>query len=173
MGWPELALEWRASCGVATNSSLPVSFLSLGPLLFLGSVLLFPLVKVILFKVYREQNGSWGGYLNTEISLSFSLSPSSPKAASVSLSVCFYFHQSLSVSAPLPCASPICAQKPPSLSAPAPAHRSYFGDFGCSRKPDSSKELFLRPPARTTRSTRPAPPWDSRTGKSQRGAARN
>lgn len=97
----------------------------------------------------------------------------SPQAASVSLSVCFYFHQSLSVSAPLPCASPICAQKPPSLSAPAPAHRSYFGDFGCSRKPDSSKERFLRPPARTTRSTRPAPPWDSRTGKSQRGAARN
>lgn len=98
--------------------------------------------------------------------------PPSPQAASVSLSVCFYFHQSLSVSAPLPCASPICAQKPPSLSAPAPAHRSYFGRFGCSRKPNSSQGRFLRPPARTTRSTRPAPPWDSRTGKSQRGSAK-
>lgn len=104
--------------------------------------------------------------------MSQSLPPLSPQAASVSLSVCFYFHQSLSVSAPLPCASPICAQKPPSLSAPAPAHRSYFGRFGCSRKPNSSEERFLRPPARTTRSTRPAPPWDSRTGKSQRGAAK-
>lgn len=91
-------------------------------------------------------------------------SPVTASCVSVSLSVCFYFHQSLSVSAPLPCASPICAQKPPSLSAPAPAHRSYFGDLGCSRKPDSSKESFLRPPARTTRSTRPAPRWNSRIG---------
>lgn len=109
--------------------------------------------------------------LGCEGKVSQSLPPPSPQAASVSLSVCFYFHQSLSVSAPLPCASPICAQKPPSPSAPAPAHRSYFGSFGCSRMPDSSQERFLRPPARTTRSTRPAPPWDSRTGKSQHGAA--
>lgn len=103
------------------------------------------------------------------------LPPPSPQAAPVSLSVCFYFHQSLSVSAPLPCASPICAQKPPppSLSAPAPAHRSYFGGFGCSRKPNSSQERFLRPPARTTLSTWPAPSWDSRVGKSQRGAAKS
>lgn len=111
--------------------------------------------------------------LGCEGKVSQSLPPPSPQAATVSLSVCFYFHQSLSVSAPLPCASPICAQKPPSLSAPAPAHRSYFGGLGCSRMPDSSQERFLRPPARTTRSTRPAPPWDSRTGKSQRAAARN
>lgn len=70
------------------------------------------------------------------------------------------------------CVPHLCAQKPPSLSAPAPAHRSYFGRFGCSRKPNSSQGRFLRPPARTTRSTRPAPPWDSRTGKSQRGSAK-
>lgn len=40
--------------------------------------------------------------------------------------------------------SPICAQKPPSLSAPAPAHRSYFGDFGCSRRAFSGPQLGPR-----------------------------
>ena len=50
------------------------------------------------------------------------------------------------------CASPICAQAAVSL-CPAPAHRSYFGFR--HKIPTARRRRFLRPPARTTRHTRP------------------
>lgn len=50
------------------------------------------------------------------------------------------------------CASPICAQDAVSLR-PAPAHWSYFG---FRHQSPTARRRFLRPPARTTRCTRPA-----------------
>lgn len=50
------------------------------------------------------------------------------------------------------CASPICAQAAVSLR-PAPAPRSYFGFR--HKSPTARRRRFLRPPARTTRHTRP------------------
>jgi hypothetical protein len=56
--------------------------------------------------------------------------------------------------APLPVRPPSVPKAAVSLRS-APAHRGYFG---CRHKsPTARRRRFLRPPARTTRSTRPAP----------------
>lgn len=69
--------------------------------------------------------------------------------------VCLFLfpHVPVCLRAPLPVRPPSVPKAAVSLQ-PAPAHRSYFGFR--HKNPTALRRRFLRPPARTTRCTRPA-----------------